>query len=1023
MNHSNRNNARPARTLLCCALASCMLMAAPAAFAQSTSATVRGQVMVDSAPATDARVTATNTATGLTRSVQSSANGAYSVAGLPPGSYRIDVTAGGQTTSKNVTVAIGQTATLDIGLGGLPEAAATGEATNLDAIVVTGTALTETRTSEVATYISQRQIEALPQASRNFLAFADLVPGMVFETRSNGTSQLRAGGQSSNGINVFIDGVGQKNYVLKGGISGQDQSKGNPFPQLAIGEYKVITSNYKAEYDQISSAAVTAVTRSGTNDFHGSFFWDRTNTPGWSEPTPSEEDRGVEDPSGEDQYGASFGGPLIRDRLFFFVTYESKDFELPREVRFGTTNLPPGFVTPELSSYLQGTSIPFKEDLYFGKLTWQLGDAHLIELSAKIRKEDEITDIGDGPNTLSYGKTQINDSQRLDLRYQFSNQDWLNDMHITHEDDTFNPRAISLENGREINLNEFPADPQGEEGFLGTILRVGGGQDFQEKGQKGLGFQNDLTYFGLEGHTLKAGVKIKSVEINSFEQQPFNPQFRYDYIANLVQGNTAIADFIPYNVRFGAPLPGVGDRNITSKNKQYGIYVQDDWEVNEHLVLNLGLRYDYEETPGYLDYVTPGANSPCDPADPTDNLACSLRNWPNVQNANVDYDIEDYISNGRNRDAFKDAWQPRIGFSYDLSADQRHVIFGGAGRAFDRNLFDYIALEQSKSTFPSYTVNFDTANHPCTVGANNCVEWDPAYYDRETLYGLVAANPNQGSEVNLINNDLKVPYSDQFSLGMRNTFPMMDHDWNTSAAVAHILSHDGILFTLGNRYPDGSYFPPGNTFGGAPFGQPIPGFGTLIIADNGVETRTTQLLLSADKPFSADSPWGVTLAYTYTDSKENRGNAANTDEHYSFDYPNLEEVAFIPSVGISKHRFVATGIAEYWGLTFSTKLVLASPTGNDGLNCAGPTGCANGFFDTYYFDDAKFRQWDVAVQKVWDTGTDLSVRVRADVFNVTNERNYTDFVDDISNSGFGDRNGFGIAGPMRTLKLSFGIDW
>src|SRR3546814_16020162 len=86
---------------------------------------------------------------------------------------------------------------------------------------------------------------------------------MLFSTSNNGESQLRSGAQGANNINVYIDGVGQKNYVTAGGLTGQDDSRGNPFPQLAIGEYKVITSNYKAKYDQISSAAVTAVTKSG----------------------------------------------------------------------------------------------------------------------------------------------------------------------------------------------------------------------------------------------------------------------------------------------------------------------------------------------------------------------------------------------------------------------------------------------------------------------------------------------------------------------------------------------------------------------------------------------------------------------------------------------------------------------------------------------------------------------------------------------------------------------------------------
>ena len=167
----------------------------------------------------------------------------------------------------------------------------------------------------------------------------------------------------------------------------------------------------------------------------------------------------------------------------------------------------------------------------------------------------------------------------------------------------------------------------------------------------------------------------------------------------------------------------------------------------------------------------------------------ALRGWTNIQN--TDYDIEDYISDGSNRKSFKGAWQPRLGFSYDLFADQRHVIFGGAGRSYDRNLFDYIALEQSKSTFPSYTVSFfDAPQLPATTGL--CDAWP----DLRSL-GSGVFQPGEPvctgrgqsgarSEVNLINNDIDVPYSDQFSLGMRNSFELMGNDWNTSASiVAH----------------------------------------------------------------------------------------------------------------------------------------------------------------------------------------------------------------------------------------------
>jgi hypothetical protein len=103
--------------------------------------------------------------------------------------------------------------------------------------------------------------------------------------------------------------------------------------------------------------------------------------------------------------------------------------------------------------------------------------------------------------------------------------------------------------------------------------------------------------------------------------------------------------------------------------------------------------------------------------------------------------------------------------------------------------------------------------------------------------------------VNLLNNRLKAPYSDQFSIGMRNRVG----DWNTSATLARILSHNGFAYTLGNRLPDGTFFQNGNP----PFNYPIPRFGTLILGNNGIETRSTQVLVSIEKPYTDESRWGM----------------------------------------------------------------------------------------------------------------------------------------------------------------------
>ena len=998
MSHRNRHTRFPKPRLLAAALATCLLTAAPVVFAQGTAATVRGQVTNATGPAGSAEIIATNTATGLVRRVQSTANGTYSLAGLPPGTYRIDVSADGVTTSKTVVLQVGQIATLDLPL----EAPAPADAAQMDTVTVTAQALTETKTSEISTYISQKQIDAIPQVNRNFLAFADTVPGVIFSQNADGTTKLRSGGQNSNGVNVFIDGVGQKNYVLKGGISGQDGSRGNPFPQSAIGEYKVITQNYKAEFDQISSAAIVALTKSGTNELHGDAFFDYTHD-GWRAIRPNEAGQGKTE-SQDKQYGVSLGGPIIKDELFFFVSYEYKDIVTPGDVAIGDRSIPITVLPPEAQAELGPTSTPFEEDLYFAKLTWTPDESNLFELSGKYRNEDDIQG-NTGISAQSFASSKHQEETRADLRWQFTSGNWLNDAHLTFEDSTYEPMPLTM-NGYGAHYVYFrPGDNQQQ-----NLLNIGAGENYQRKGQKGWALQDDLTWSGLEwagNHTLKGGFKYKEIEISAFEQQPYSPQFFYNVFGSLT---------VPFQVQFGEPVPG-RDPNVVTTSKQFGFYVQDDWEVNAKLTLNLGVRWDYEKVPSYLDY------------RPSAELATALRNWSNLDNA--DYDIEDYIGNGSNRKAFKDAWQPRVGFSYDLFEDQRHVIFGGAGRSYDRNLFDYLALERSKGSFPRYTFDFNAPGRPCTVGTGNCLAWDPAYFNEANLAALVAANPNVGGEVNLINNDLKTPFSDQFSLGMRNTVTMGGIDWNTSATLSYVESKDGIYFALGNRFPDGGFREnPAWTWGGQPWGQPIPGFGTLIIADNGIETRTKSALFSIDKPYTEDSGWGVTLAYTYTHARENRLNAALTDEHYIFDYPNPEGQGFLTSIGIPRHRLVLTGIVDGpWGVMYSAKATFASPVPKEATNCSDAPNFNACFFDPYT-PDGTFgtKQIDLAATKYWQLGDGIAIRLRADVLNVLNTYNWNDYETwrggpGETNANFGNRNGPGITTPTRTFKLSAGISF
>ena len=299
-------------------------LAAPA-HAQESNASLRGQITGGAT-----QVAAVRVDTGVTRTATIAADGRYNFASLAAGTYRLEVTTpDGVLQTDTFQLSVAQDAVLNFDVGEIaateaPAAADDGAddvAAGDNVILVTGDRIRTLEGGEVGINISQRLIEQIPQTNRNFLAFADLAPGVQFIDGFGGDRRLQGGAQNSSSVNVFIDGVSQKDYILRGGVTGQDSTQGNPFPQAAIGEYRVISSNYKAEFDQVGSVAITAITKSGTNEFHGSGFIDFTNQ---SLRAARPIELFGENPQGKTesrdlQYGGTLGGPIIRDKLFFFA--------------------------------------------------------------------------------------------------------------------------------------------------------------------------------------------------------------------------------------------------------------------------------------------------------------------------------------------------------------------------------------------------------------------------------------------------------------------------------------------------------------------------------------------------------------------------------------------------------------------------------------------------------------------------------------------------------------------------------
>jgi outer membrane receptor protein involved in Fe transport len=1010
-NSARRSRARAVAAALAWSSAGAALAVAVAtpAYAQVSNASLRGTVKAEGGVS---QVSAINVDTGLTRSVAVGQSGSYNIASLPAGTYRLEITTpGGVRNTDEFTLSVGQSAVLDFDFS-QPDIAEGGD----DAIIVTGSRIRSMEGGEVGTNISQRLIEVLPQNNRNFLAFADLAPGVQFITNGTDQSRLQGGAQGSNSVNIFIDGIGQKDYVLKNGITGQDSTQGNPFPQLAIGEYRVISSNYKAEFDQVSSVAVTAVTKSGTNEFHGEGFIDFTNQdlrdrrPSENFPTYIPKIR-----TKDLQFGGALGGPIIKDMLHFFLTYEGKRRVNPRDITPGL-QLPVSYFPSEYQGVFGSANETFNEDLYFGKLNFTPTDNDLFEFSVKYRDESgEQFNSGIAAfETRTIAKVE---EWRGLARWEHTADTWVNDFKVAYEDVTWGPRPVNFGNVSVFNAT-VPNPPPAVTTRRGDILRIGAGSNFQDKGQTGWQVSNDFTYTGLEGHTFKVGVKGKWVELNTNTQNGVNPVFTYN--VNYNPNGGTFNDDIPYRMVFSAPVAG-GDPNIRSKNFQFGVYVQDDWEYDDRLTLNIGLRWDYERTPAFLNYKH-------DPAIAEFVAGRASYVGPNgavtppyANLANADYDIDDYISTGSERKAFKGAWQPRLGFTYALDDEKRFSIFGGYGRSYDRTQFDNIQQELTQGLFATRTFNFNNPGDTLNVCAPSatCIPWNPVYLTPEGRAALVAGLPaGAGRELRFIKNDLKVPYSDQFSLGVRGRFDLLDLELGYS----YVESKDGFVYLLGNRRPNGAFFPPtGNA--DSPFGFAPSPFGSIIIGDNGLETRANTAYFKLTKRYTEFSPWSLDATYTFTDAEENR----QFGETFSLDFPSIDDYNFITSTGVRKHRFVMAGSVDIpYGITLSGKFQMASPKYLAALVSTPGQPLSREVISTKTEGNGDlwgYRQMDLSITKnipLKFLTDETRVRLRVDIINLFNDRNFSGFN---AITGLRNPNDLAIDGQPRTIKLSAGFSF
>src|SRR5689334_22882053 len=411
-------------------LATLTTLVGASASAQNTSGTIRGTVTgAGGVPIASAQIIARNVSTGATRTALSNDAGAYTLVGLTPGTYDVNVRRiGSAPESRRIVVQIGAMQAQDFSL--TPQAAV------LETQVVTATTGTETRTSEVATNITQAQINKLPTPSRNFLDLAQLAPGVqVTEDRVNGQFRtVTAGGQPPSAVNPFIDGTSYKNELTQGGVSGQDASRGNPFPLNAVQGYRVISQNFKAEYQNAASAVITAQTKSGGNTWAGQALYAFQNKGMVALDSFQRKNNTPKPDYRRTLAGFSAGGPIIKDKLHFFGSYEGNYQNRFNLVNIQQANLPaPGTFTAldtvNLPRYTGNASSPFRENLWFAKVNADISNKQSAEVSFNNRHETDIRDFG-GATASNAAVNFHNYNTVVQAKHSFFTGPWLNEAKI-----------------------------------------------------------------------------------------------------------------------------------------------------------------------------------------------------------------------------------------------------------------------------------------------------------------------------------------------------------------------------------------------------------------------------------------------------------------------------------------------------------------------------------------------------------------------------------------------------------------